>query len=152
MHLIPLTPKTKDPIAVTKAEALVVQFNHSIQNRVREHREGFQAVWRDYTVTPDDLIAAWGPRACYMLGAAQENLRHIGTLAALLGQTLDDFIKPEDYEPVRGLTPNADGTVTIAPIVEGFDAWGRKLPLPLTQQQIMEARKISEYRAIPSGV
>jgi hypothetical protein len=127
MQLIPATATTPPPPAVQIAEGMVHDFNAQLAERVHKHREGYRKFW-DSPVTPDDILAAWGARATTMLQAASENLNHIGRLAAIIDKTVDDFLSPEHYQPRRAFIPALDGTVTLAPPADSYDAWGRLIP------------------------
>jgi len=54
-----------------------------------------------------------GSSAGTFILVARESLEHLGTLAALVGKTLNDFISPTNYEPPAEITVNLDGTVTL---------------------------------------
>ena len=126
MQLIPQTTPETIPPAQQIAERMIHHINAELAHRVDFHAKGFRAFW-DSPETPDAILAAMGQAAPLVLGASRENLRNIGTLAAMVGKTLDDFISPADYEPRREFVVAQDGTITLAPPAEGFDAWGRKI-------------------------
>jgi hypothetical protein len=49
-------------------------------------------------------------------------------LAEIAGGELTDLISLEYVIPRREFIPAEDGTATLAPPDEGFDAWGRPIP------------------------
>jgi hypothetical protein len=128
MELIPTAPPVVIPLATQVAEGMIHDFNADLAERIHRHRAGFSKFWDNPLVTPDEILVGWGPRAVYMLMAASESLQHIGRLAGIIGKTLDDFIAMEHYEPRRQFIPAQDGTVTLAPPADGFDAWGNPIP------------------------
>jgi hypothetical protein len=134
MQLIPTTTPEPPPIAELIAERMVHDFNADLAERIYRHRKGFSNFW-DNQITPDEILAAWGQRAGYMLMAASENAAHIARLAGIIGKTINDFIEPEFYEPRRAFIPAKDGTVTLAPPADGYDAWGRLIPPPMPEPE-----------------
>ncbi len=113
----------------TRAEKVVDEILAGIEKSARElvktHREGFRRVWEDQ-LTPDEVVAQMGNRAGAIMASSW-------ALVQLL-LTIDPNIMSESqYMPRRGLTFNPDGTVTLAPPPDGYDAWGRQIPPPPDQ-------------------
>lgn len=129
MNLIQTTSIERNPSAVI-AEQILSSVNAQIAERVVYHKKQFRRFW-DSPQTPDSILAAMGTNAALMLAAANENLEHIGRLAALIGCSLDDFIAPGDYQPRRGFVISQDGTATLTPPAEGFDEWGFPISEPV---------------------
>ncbi len=115
------------PDAERIARHMLHRVNASLAERVHEHQAGFRAFW-DSSVTPDDILAAMGGNAALMLATAGENVGHIGRLADIVGKTVEDFLPAEHWMPRRQFILANDGTATLAPPADGFDAWGREIP------------------------
>lgn len=124
MNLIPA-----QPTAAREAEAIIDRVNSEMDGRVKSHITEFRAFWARGE-TPDARLVAMGTRAGLYLALASENLAHIARIAGLLGKTLDDFIGPDLYVPPRGFVIAEDGSATLEPPAEGFDAWGDAIPEP----------------------
>lgn len=122
------------PAAQRHADRMTVSFKADLDHRVDTHIKGFKAFW-DSSISPDDILAAWGTNATSMLAAASESLQHIGRLAAIVGKSVDDFIPAKFYEPRRQFIPAMDGTATLAPSSFGHDAWGKFIPVPEDPQR-----------------
>lgn len=117
------------------ADAMIQAFNAQIDSRLNVQRQQYRAFW-DSPIPPDDILVEWGSRAQMMLAAASENVEHLTKLCAFLGKQLSDEIPDELIIPRREFIPGPDGTVTLAPPAEGFDAWGRLIPVePQPQPQ-----------------
>lgn len=129
MNLIDLPTAPAKPAAELIAEHMLARLNATLAERVHDHRVGYAAFW-DSSETPDAIIAAMGTNAGVLLAAAGENVDHIGTLAALAGKTVVDFLPLENWVPRRAIIIAEDGTGTLAAPAEGFDAWGRAIPAP----------------------
>ena len=129
MNLISLPTPEPKPAAQIVAEEMLFKLNEQLAERVHAHRVGYAKFW-DSPATPDDIIAAMGPYAGILLAAAAENIEHIGRLAAIVGKTVLDFLPAENWVPRREIIIAADGTGSLAPPAEGFDAWGRAIPEP----------------------
>lgn len=84
------------------------------------HREGFRRVWNDPVLTPDEVVAQMGPRGTGIMGTAWG-------LVQLLLQIDPNIMSPDQYLPRRGLIFHDDGSVTLAPPPDGYDAWGRPI-------------------------
>lgn len=135
MELITLPSPEPKSNATMLAEEMLCRLNGSLAERVHDHRVGFAKFW-DSPETPDDIIAAMESNAGVLLAAAGENVEHIGRLAAIVGKTVLDFLPADHWTPRREIIIAEDGTGTIAPPAEGYDAWGRLIlvfnpePLP----------------------
>jgi len=123
-HIPPITPQPTPAEAI--AEAMVEAFNEQIDSRLNVQRQQYRAFW-DSPIPPDDILAAWGPRAQMMLAAASENVEHLAKLCAFLGKQLSDEIPDSLIIPRREFIPGENGTVTLAPPAPGHDAWGRPI-------------------------
>lgn len=117
---IPVTPPL-DLFAASELE----QVNSSLARRIDEHRNRFSAFWRTYQWTPDEILQKFGTSAAIWLQAAAESVNHINNLAQIVGKTVADFLPSSDYVPPRSFIVGQDGSVTLSPIEEGYDAWGR---------------------------
>lgn len=115
--------------AAREAEAIIDGVNAQIESRVKFHITGFRQFWGPGE-TPDARLAAMGTRAKIYHSLAKENLEHIARMAAILGGTLHDYIAPELYVPPRAFVFAEDGSGTLEPPAEGFDAWGNLIPEP----------------------
>jgi hypothetical protein len=130
MKLIELPEEQIPPAAEVIAKLMLHRVNASLAERVHEHISGFNTFWNS-AEPPDAILTAMGNKAGLMLATASENIAHIGRLAALIGKTVEDFITSDSYTPRRAFIIAEDGTATLAPPAEGFDAWGREIPIPL---------------------
>ena len=128
MKLINLPHPPAKPLAEQIAESEMIRLNDLIENRINEHRAAFVRFW-DGSVPPDDIIAGMGPAALIYLQAAAESAGHIARLAGIVGKSLDDALPPAFYQPRRQFIIDAAGGVTLSPPAEGYDAWGRPVPL-----------------------
>lgn len=133
-NLIDLPIATVKPPAQLIAEHMLHKLNATLAERVNDHRVFFRQFWAS-DETPDSILAEMGAYAPVLLAAAGENLNHIGRLAGIVGKTLFDFLTPEEYEPRRAFVIGADG-ITLAPPADGYDAWGRLIPVPETEPEI----------------
>lgn len=128
--LIPIPPTPAPPAIQTFAIGELAHVNSSLQRRIDEHTTRFNAFWRTYTFTPDDILVQFGSSAIIWLQAAAESVNHINTLAQIVGKTIADFMPSTDFTPPRAFVVAADGTVTLEAPAEGYDAWGRLIPVP----------------------
>ena len=129
MDLITLPQPAPVPQAQTAATAILSNLNNTLRRRVADHIEGFHRFWDDPAATPDEIITAMGDtNAKLLLATSRENLRHLGTLAALVGKTLNDVLPPECYEPRRAFVEAEGQPLSLAAPAEGFDAWGNAVP------------------------
>lgn len=126
-HIPPIKPTPE--LAEQIADRMISAFNAEIDNRVRTQRNQYCAFW-DSPVTPDAILEQWGQRGTMMHAAAAENVEHLTKLAAFVGKTLPDIIDMSFVIPRREFIPHEDGTVTLAPPAEGYDAWGREIVEP----------------------
>jgi hypothetical protein len=69
-----------------------------------------------------------GTNASRMLAAASESADHLQTLADIAGVELFELIPLEYIIPRRAFVLAADGSATLLPPEEGYDAWGRPIP------------------------
>jgi hypothetical protein len=124
--LVEIPPPAQQPQSQTLARHLLVTLNTELERRVDLHRRQFRLFWDSQTV-PDDILADIGTNARVFLQSARINLASIDELAKLVGKTLTDAISPADFIPRREFIEAEDGSATLAPPVEGFDAWGRPM-------------------------
>jgi len=124
-QLIKLPEGEQKPEAQKLADHMLHTLNATLAERVHDHKRFYAKFWRA-SETPDNLLVAMGVNAGVLLTAAQENLEHISRLAAIVGDTLHDYILPVEYEPKRAFIVT-DGVVTLAKPAEGFDAWGNAI-------------------------
>ena len=101
--------------ATQAAKIITDEMNQEFKRRIFQHRNLFALFWRNPDATPDQIAAAFGNQAVRLFQLSQENVEHIDRLATLLGKDVADYIPVEDRVPPRTVTPNRDGTVTIAP-------------------------------------
>lgn len=128
MNLIPksTTPPT---LAEGIVDKMIDDMNDELTRRVQVHKRNFTSFW-DESVTPDELLVTMGNRAQLILASAGENIDHIGRLAAIAGVELDELLPPSMWQPRRAFIPGPNGTMTLAPPADGYDAWGRLIPVP----------------------
>ena len=148
MNLYTLPTPTPRPSSEQKAEAMMVYLQSHAQTRFDYHVRAFKEFWES-PESPDELINALNqliltlpndrqvPASAILLGFAGENIEHLTKLAAALGRTLQDFIPEEYWTPRRAFIPNPDGTVSLAPPTEGYDAWGRLNPTIIAVDEII---------------
>lgn len=129
MNLVEITPPPYRPAAEIIAEELLAGMNAKLALRIQDHISGFRAFW-DSPETPDAICNALGTNGKIFIESSKESLRHIAALAAMAGKTLDDAISQDFYAPRRGIVIAENGTITLAPPADGFDAWGRAIPAP----------------------
>lgn len=134
MNLIELQIDEPKPQSKIIADQLLAKINASISERVFEHVQSFKTFWGS-TETPDEILAEMGTNAQKFLTIAGENINHIGRLASIAGKELSDFITIENYNPRRSFIFGANGVVTLAPPMEGFDAWGVAITEPETTKE-----------------
>ena len=121
MSLIPITTTPPKPEAQRIADMLLHKVNASLAERVHEHCANYSAFW-DSAETPDSILAAMGTNAELFLMSAKENIEHIAHLAALVEKQAIDFIAPTNFIPRRAFIIAQDGSATLAPPADGFDA------------------------------
>ncbi len=129
MNLIETTADAVKPDAEIIASKMLHSVNASLAQRVFDHQSGFRAFWES-SETPDAILEALGTNAQLVLAAAGENINHIGRLAAFAGKTVSDFLSDSEWMPRRDFVPGSNGTMTLAPPADGFDAWGNAIPTP----------------------
>lgn len=123
MNIINITPPPTRPEAEVIAEDLLASVNSELARRIENHTNAFHKFW-DSAVTPDAIAAAMGDKGKLFIMSASQSLVDIGTIAAMVGKTLDDAISPEHYTPRREITFDGDYIVLAAP-ADGFDDWGK---------------------------
>ena len=128
--LIPIPPAPVVPAIESFAVNELAHVNASLARRIEEHTTRFGAFWRTYDFTPDAILLQFGSSAIIWLQAAAESVDHINRLAGIVGKTIADFMPSTDYVPPRAFVVAADGTVTLEPPADGYDAWGRLIPVP----------------------
>jgi hypothetical protein len=126
MSLIPITTTPPKPEAQRIADLLLHKVNASLTERLHEHRVNYSTFW-DSGESPDAILEAMGSNAYLFLMSAGENIDHIGRLAALVGKQVTDFIAPEMFIPRRAFIIAQDGSATLAPPADGFDAHGNAI-------------------------
>jgi hypothetical protein len=124
--LVEIPPPAQQPQSQTLARHLLVTLNTELERRVDLHRRQFRLFW-DSQTPPDDILADIGANARVFLQSARINLASIDELAKLVGKALTDAISPADFIPRREFIEAEDGSATLAPPAEGFDAWGRPI-------------------------
>jgi len=125
MNIIEITPQPVRPEADFIAEDLLAGVNSELARRIENHTTAFHKFW-DSSATPDDIAAAMGDKGKLFIMSASQSLVDIGTLAAMVGKTLDDAISPEHYAPRREITFNGN-FIVLAPPAAGFNAWGKPI-------------------------
>lgn len=130
MNLIDIAPYPAPPALEAHTKNELGHVNSSLARRVEEHVARFAAFWRDYRFTPDQILEQMGADALTWLRVAAESIEHINRLATIVGKTAADFISAENFVPPRAFIVSAEGSVTLSPVAEGFDAWGRPVPQP----------------------
>ena len=103
----------------------------------------FSAFW-DSSDTPDDILAELNSLggAGLLLASASENIEHIARLAGIVGKQITDFLPEDQWVPRRAFIPTESG-VTLAPPADGYDAWGKLIPIieepiPIIDEPIIE--------------
>jgi len=112
MSLITI-PTIEVPAAQKIALSLLERINTQIDSRVQAHKGMWSDFWQNNDATPEEILAAMGTNAHLMLGSAIESVRHIDSVAQLVGKTAADFLEPEEINGLRPMVANPDGTVTI---------------------------------------
>lgn len=128
MNLIPIAEPPQTPAAQAAATSLLAHVNAELARRVDYHAARYADFW-DSQIRPDDILAAMGKQATIMLAAAAENVEHIARLAAIVGKQVTDFLPAEQWQPRRAFQPQPDGSATLAPPADGYDDWGRAIPV-----------------------
>lgn len=132
MNFVTLTPPPPKPAAELIAGELLAGLNAELARRIENHATGFALFWES-DATPDAIAEALGENGKLLIDASRENLRNLGTLAAMVEKTLDDFIPPEKYASRRAITFDG-GRIVLATPAPGHDAWGRPLPEPIVPE------------------
>lgn len=128
MNLVNIPETPPKPPAQIRAEQLLANLNASLAQRIHDHQLNFRIFWESGDgESPDEIAAALGTNGTIFLDAAAENLRHLSALAQRVGKTLNDFLPPQSYLPRREIVANDDGTLTLLPPPEGYDAWGQPI-------------------------
>ena len=124
----PPAPETKARLTARDIAASVeVEF----QRRLQEHSRIFGILWKSAD-TPDDILAELNEMgvAGSVLQFARTNVEQIAAIAASVGISLTDVLPPSGYIPPRAFVVHEDGTVTLAPAEDGYDDWGKLIPVP----------------------
>lgn len=155
--IIPIPSVPTTPALQLFAIGELEQVNSSLARRIDEHRTRYAAFWKTYQWTPDEILQQFGTSAVIWLQAAAESVNHINRLAQIVGKTVGDLLPAADYIPPRAFIPNPDGTVTLAPPAEGYDAWGRVIlpPVPTPEpmpEYIPETPTVVDYPPEPEPV
>ena len=136
MQLVNIPSSPTKPQSQLIAEKMLFNLNASLAERIHDHKVNYNLFWNS-SETPDKILEELnalknerGNGAQIMLASASENLEHIGKLAALIGKTLTDALDDNYWKPRREFIINANGTITLAKPAEGYDAWGRLIPVP----------------------
>ena len=95
------------------ADNLLKLFNREIDRRIDLYRQSFKGFWHTPGVEPQAILDELGTNAAVWLQIGNTDLKHIDAILAMRGQSLDDYLSPEDYTPPRPLTIHEDGTVTV---------------------------------------
>lgn len=112
MSIFSQPPLTPDPSAVC-AQAVRDLNTAAMEKLIGNFREAFGRIWHDSQVSPQEVFDQFGTSGAALFVAANATVTLISTVAASLGQTLDDYLKPEEYTPPLPYTINKDGTVTV---------------------------------------
>jgi len=110
--------------AATVAAFMIKSAKEQLQIRVAVQPILYDAFWNDTQATPDEILQALGSNGTRFVAIAGENVEHIATLAAIFGKSLSDFIPNESWQPRRAFIFNEDGSASLSPPAEGFNAWG----------------------------
>lgn len=127
--LITIEQDPPQPIADRIAKSELAHINSELSRRVQFHETHFDTFWGS-ECTPDQILASMGTKAAFWLDCAGENVAHVARLAARAGKELTDFLPLGKWQPRRAFVVAEDGTVTLAPPADGFDAWGNPIPEP----------------------
>lgn len=134
--LLTLTPAAEPPIAQVVARQIVAHVIADFDHRAKTHIKLYNMFW-DSDASPDDIIAeinailaADGHPKNFFKATATESAMHLSNMAAAVGRAITDYIPASHLVPRRQLLESEDGTVYLAAPAEGFDAWGRAIPVP----------------------
>ena len=132
MDLITLPPPPTAPLAQKAAQNIVAHVSPEMERRIKYHIARYNEFWCDYNVTPDEVLAELNALgvAALVITSRNQDLTAMGQLAALFSKQLSDLMPVEYLTLPRQFIANADGTLSLSEIPEGFDAWGRALPSP----------------------
>lgn len=114
------------PPAIQAARRFLEAQEAELARRAGFHEKFYREFW-DGSVTPDEIMEAMGQLGVTFLQTAGASAEHLATLAAIAGKPLTDLVPERYINPRRVFIPNQDGTVTLEPPQEGFDAWGRPI-------------------------
>ena len=140
MQFPTITPPTPAPLIEQIAENLFAHLSPEVERRKAIHRPLYQGFWNS-PETPDAILAEMSShvvtlhngstttRAKLMLQMAGENVESMARIAAFIGCGLSDLLPDAEWMPRRAFVVHADGTVTLAPPAEGYDAWGNLIPI-----------------------
>lgn len=122
--LIPLPDPTPIPAGEAIARSELIRINQSVDRRIQEHKERFEAFWSNSQATPDEILAGMGSNAIVWLMSAQESYRHLDNIAKLVGKDINAFLPPAYYAPRREFIIDKDYNVSLVPPAPGYDAYG----------------------------
>lgn len=128
MNLIPksTTPPT---LAEGIVDKMIDDLLGQLKDRCNVHIRNFVSLW-DESLTPDAILANMAERAQKIIGCAGENKDHIERVSIILGVDLEELLPAKYWQPRRAFIPGPNGTMTLAPPADGYDAWGRLVPVP----------------------
>jgi hypothetical protein len=129
MTYITPPPRQTTPLADQIADRIIHRVNAQLAELVHQQKAGYAEFW-DASETPDAIIAGMRTNAAKAIGAASRVIDLIADLAPLLGTSLAEALPAEHWMPRREIIFAGDGSATLAPPADGFDAWGRLIPVP----------------------
>jgi hypothetical protein len=140
------------PEAQRVAQDLLAGLDPERARLIEHHAREFAKVWKNPRVTPDEILAAMGTNAILLLQGAQCSVANLAAIAAIQGKAITDIIPLADFYPPREFIPLPDGTVTLAPPADGFDAWGNPLPVetPAEESDLSDSSDASDATPTPS--
>jgi hypothetical protein len=128
MTYITPPPRQTVPLADQIADRMIHRVNAQLAELVHQQKAGFAEFW-DNSETPDAILEAMGTNAAQLIGCASRLIDFIAGLAPLLGTSLAEVLPAEYWMPRREIIFAEDGSATLAAPAEGFDAWGRLIPV-----------------------
>ena len=133
MNIIPLPQPPAPTPAERGALSILAHVNSAAAQAVERQKLLYGMFW-DNPATPDELLEQMGDNAPRMLAAAGESVRHLSSLAEIAGVQLPELIDIAFVLPRREFVVT-DSVVTLAPPADGFDAWGKAIPVPEPEPQ-----------------
>lgn len=136
----PPPPPAPEASVVVAVREILASIEVEAQRVSQNHARIFNLLWSDPHHTPDALLAQMQEQGddIKMLTFAARNIAHIAGIATDGSIPLETLISEADYQPRRAFAMTPEGQLYLEAPAEGYDAWGRLIPVPEPEEPIEE--------------